>query len=134
MFTVVSILLQFGEKEMIELIRFHLLKANDIRGILPNFVKNSLFPVFPRERPRRTVAINLRVKNRDKSLPSDRERSLYESIEITHLSRGVFVTEYVVRHTGEKKIGSLPIRLSYGSPRSLKRLTGRHAQVIQHVG
>ena len=62
--TVISILLQFRQKEMVELVSFHLLKANDIRGVLPNFIKNSLFPVFPRERPWRTVAVDLQKRRK----------------------------------------------------------------------
>ena len=52
----------------------------------------------------------------------------------TNLSGGVFVTENIVRHTGEEKISSLPVGLGQCSPRTLIGLTGCDSKVIQHVG
>lgn len=71
-YAVVAVVLKLRQEEVVELVRLDLLQADDVRGVMPYLVEDTLLPVFPVERPAWTVAV--------------------------HLSRRVLVAQHVVTH------------------------------------
>lgn len=69
---VVAVVLELRQEEVVELVRLDLLQADDVRGVMAYLVEDALLPVLPVQRPARTVSV--------------------------HLSRRVFVAQYVVAH------------------------------------
>lgn len=58
-YAVVAVVLKFRQEEVVELVRLDLLQADDVRGVMPYLVEDTLLPVFPIQRPARTVAVHL---------------------------------------------------------------------------
>lgn len=93
-YAVVAVVFQFRQKEIVKLVRLDLLQANDVRGIMPYLVEDTFLPVFPVQRPARTVAV--------------------------HLPRGILVTQHVVTHYREYTCNSEDKRVY--SPSSQRKL------------
>ena len=70
--SVVTIVFQLWQEEIVELVRFDLLQANNVRGIMSYLVEDPFFPIFPIKRPTWTITV--------------------------HLSSCVLVTQYIITH------------------------------------
>ena len=97
---VVAVPLEFGQEEVVELVRLHLLQGDDVRRVMPDLVEDALFAVLPVEGPLRAIRVLL--------------------------SSGVPVAQHVVTHHGEQNRGFTPLRGAQLHPRAGRRGTRRH--------
>lgn len=97
---VVAVHLELRQEEAVELVRLHLLQADDVGRVVADLVEDALLAVLPLQRPAGAVAV--------------------------HLARRVLVAQHVVAHHREDARGPGAVGPGERDPRPLRRLRRRH--------